>query len=190
MARWLYGFREEGRRECGVDEVATFQRHYRRARGLAVALGLGAVLLFLGVVGSIAVAVERPALGWSLLVLFLVAGIAIFSFASSRDRLALHFRRAARLGWTRQWRRVEPSDAVRAAYARFADDEEGLALDRSPFWSLDEAFDRRLASAAGATVSQFETAGDDGGVLLAEGRMLHRLIEGRIVNVPEGTHAE
>jgi len=113
-----------------------------------------------------------------------------FSKVGDRDKLALVYRRAARLGVAREWCRDQASVAVRNAYGTGprirsgkADDDDAEVEEWAPYWQLEEQFDRRLEWAARNPVGRFETISDDGVILTLDRKTVRRVIDAPIVDV-------
>jgi hypothetical protein len=159
---------------------------------LAGAIGLLVPVCFLAFVAAISYAVERPSVGVAAVVVCLYLGFKAWEKAAEKDRLALIYRRAARVGTVQAWTRDTAPPPVREAYTlppRSSDEEDEEDVTRPEggvhFWEMEERFDRELERVLGRPAQWFETIGEDTVILAVEGKTVTRYIHAPIVVTPD-----
>jgi hypothetical protein len=181
--RWIFGFKRVGTRELSDRERDEFRR---RARSLSIQAYCRALVpVFCGCVGlfSIAIAASPNAWGW---VLFVAGWIAFFwtlGWAGKAGRLALLFRRAARVGKVDLYERAERTSEVWTAHRRGAADAEEAPSQPEIYWEADENFEESIGKELGRQPVQIATPLNDEVLILIEDRIVNRVIDVAVLNV-------
>ncbi len=130
---------------------------------------------------GIAVATDGNRSGWLILILCAIAFFKVLSLASNADRLALLFRRCARLATATRFLRSKAPPEVIASFRRVDIHEDESIV--TTWWDADEKFEEMLRRYAGHSPEWIELVAEDDVLYSAEGKLagkVHNLFVIRI----------